>query len=177
MYLVEVNSTKQEKIFLDLPDKIYASDNQWVKPLNQDIEKVFDLKKNKLFTRKGKAIRWNLFNANNEPIGRIAAFVNPTYEGKQPVGGIGFFECINDQLAANYMFDESKKWLVSYGMQTMDGPINFGERDQWWGLLVEGFHEPLYCMNYNPEYYINLFENYGFKTYFNQECFALPIQT
>lgn len=177
MYLVEVNNTKQEKIFLDLPDKIYASDNQWVKPLNQDIEKVFDLKKNKLFTRKGKAIRWNLFNANNEPIGRIAAFVNPTYEGKQPVGGIGFFECINDQLAANYMFDESKKWLESHGMQTMDGPINFGERDQWWGLLVEGFHEPLYCMNYNPEYYINLFENYGFKTYFNQECFALPIQT
>ena len=21
----------------------------------------------------------------------------------------------------------------------MDGPINFGERDKWWGCLVEGF--------------------------------------
>src|SRR5690554_1643066 len=60
-------------------------------------------------------------------------------------------------------------------METMDGPINFGERDQWWGLLVEGFYEPLYNMNYNFPYYVDLFENYGFKTYFNQECFALPI--
>lgn len=175
MYLVEVNDSKQERLFLDLPDKIYKEDNQWIKPLDQDLEKVFDPKKNKLFNKKGKLIRWNLFSGTDEHIGRIAAFVNPTYEGKQPVGGFGFFECINDQLAANYMFDEAKKWLQEQGMETMDGPINFGERDQWWGLLVEGFYEPLYCMNYNPEYYIQLFENYGFKTYFNQECFAMKL--
>ena len=177
MYLVEVNDSKQERLFLDLPDKIYKEDNQWIKPLDQDLEKIFDPKKNKLFNKKGKLIRWNLFSGTDEHIGRIAAFVNPTYEGKQPVGGFGFFECINDQLAANYMFDEAKKWLQEQGMETMDGPINFGERDQWWGLLVDGFYEPLYCMNYNPEYYIQLFENYGFKTYFNQECFAMKLNT
>lgn len=177
MYLVEVKDSKQEKLFLELPDKIYKEDNQWIKPLDQDLDKVFNPKKNKLFNKKGKLIRWNLFNANNKHIGRIAAFVNPTYEGKKPIGGIGFFECINDQLAANYMFDEAKKWLLEQGMETMDGPINFGERDQWWGLLVDGFYEPLYCMNYNPEYYIQLFENYGFKTYFNQECFAMKLNT
>jgi len=177
MYLVEVNNSKQRKLFLELPISIYKNDNQWIRPLDKDIEKVFDPKLNKLFARKGKAIRWNLFNNDNQHIGRIAAFVNPTYEGKSPVGGVGFFECINDQLAANFMFDEAKKWLSSHGMETMDGPINFGERDQWWGLLVEGFYEPLYCMNYNPPYYIELFENYGFKTYFNQECYSLPIHT
>lgn len=175
MYTVEVKNAKTKKQFLNFPIKLYAQDKNWIQPLNQDIEKVFDPTKNKLFQRGGKAIRWNLFNGSDEMIGRIAAFVNPKYEGKAPIGGIGFFECIDDQTAANYLFDQAKKWLQSHNMETMDGPINFGERDQWWGLLVEGFYEPLYNMNYNFPYYVELFENYGFKTYFNQECFALPI--
>jgi hypothetical protein len=56
-------------------------------------------------------------------------------------------------------------------MQAMDGPINFGERDRWWGLLTQGFIPPLYGMNYNPPYYKHLFEQYGFKIFFNQLCF------
>ena len=59
------------------------------------------------------------------------------------------------------------------GMEAMDGPINFGERDRWWGLLVEGFHPPVYCMNFNPPYYQQLFEAYGFKLFFNQMCFGV----
>jgi hypothetical protein len=55
----------------------------------------------------------------------------------------------------------------------MDGPINFGERDKWWGMVTKGFDEPLYGMNYNPPYYATLFENYGFKPFFHQVCFGL----
>jgi hypothetical protein len=55
----------------------------------------------------------------------------------------------------------------------MDGPINFGERDRWWGVLVEGFQPPVYGLNYNPRYYKELFENYGFKCFYNQICFAI----
>ena len=50
----------------------------------------------------------------------------------------------------------------------MDGPINFGDRNSWWGLLVDGFHEPNYQIPYNPSYYQELFENYGWQLYFNQ---------
>lgn len=57
----------------------------------------------------------------------------------------------------------------------MDGPINFGERDKFWGLLIDGFSQPLYAMNYNPPYYRALFENYGFQIYFNQLCFSRKI--
>ncbi len=89
-------------------------------------------------------------------IGRIAAFINKKYKNKGddvPVGGIGFFECINDQDAADMLFDVAKHWLLQQGMEAMDGPINFGERDRWWGLVVEGFQTTVYCMNYNPPYY------------------------
>ena len=57
----------------------------------------------------------------------------------------------------------------------MDGPINFGERDSYWGLLVDGFTHPSYEVAYNPPYYKKLFENYGFKTYFKQEGFHLDV--
>ena len=109
-------------------------------------------------------------------IGRIAAFINKKYKNKGddiPVGGIGFFECINDQDAADLLLDNAKHWLIQQGMEAMDGPINFGERDRWWGMVTKGFTEPLYCMNYNPEYYVTLFEHHGFKLFYNQVCFGL----
>ncbi|OFX73823.1 MAG: hypothetical protein A2X12_04635, partial [Bacteroidetes bacterium GWE2_29_8] len=44
----------------------------------------------------------------------------------------------------------------------------FEENDNWWGLLVDGFTPPGLGMNYNPPYYKELFESYGFKFYFEQ---------
>jgi hypothetical protein len=87
---------------------------------------------------------------------------------EQPTGGIGFFECIDNQNAANLLFDTAKEWLQTKGMEAMDGPINFGEKDNWWGLLISANTEVMYGMSYNPPYYIQLFENYGFKDYYKQ---------
>ncbi|WP_290795588.1 hypothetical protein [Flavihumibacter sp. UBA7668] len=173
---IEVVKTDQQiQQFLTLPVKLYAKEPNWIRPLDKDIEAVFDSKKNKAF-RHGTIIRWLLFNDQQELIGRIAAFHNKKYRNKGddvPVGGIGFFECINNQEAASLLFDTSKNWLQEQGMEAMDGPINFGERDKWWGLLTNGFQAPLYCMNYNPPYYIELFENYGFQLFFKQICFGM----
>lgn len=175
MQITPVDSIQTQKEFLKVPVIIYRNDPNWIQPLDKDIEEVFDEKKNKAF-RFGKVQRWLLKNDQGELIGRIAAFVSSKYKNKGddvPVGGCGFFECINDQSAANLLFDTAKNWLQQNGMEAMDGPINFGERDRWWGLLTKGFMEPLYCMNYNPEYYVTLFENYGFKLFFDQVCFFM----
>ena len=58
----------------------------------------------------------------------------------------------------------------------MDGPINLGERDRWWGCLIDGFTEANYCINYNPPYYQKLFENYGFQIYFKQYTYGMPVK-
>jgi hypothetical protein len=111
----------------------------------------------------------------NRFVGRIAAFISSKYLNKgdeQPTGCVGFFDCINNQAAANLLFDTAKAWLMEKGMEAMDGPVNFGERDRWWGLLVEGFSQPLFGMNYNYPYYQALFENYGFQVFYNQLCFS-----
>ena len=175
MRLVAVSNKEDIDQFLRFADQIYKNDPHWIKPLDKDIEGVFDPEKNKLFKRGGQVQRWLLKDKQEQTIGRIAAFVNPKYKEEQPTGGIGYFECIDNQEAANFMFDHCKAWLAERGMVAMDGPINFGEREKWWGLLIEGYYEPLYQMTYNPPYYKALFENYGFQIYFNQECFARQI--
>lgn len=151
--------------------RIYTGNPNWIRPLDNDIEKLFSPKTNDLFAEGGKAIRWIAVDENNQTVGRIAAFINPRTknEDKLQVGGIGFFESINNQTVANFLFDTAKQWLAENDCNAMDGPINFGERDTWWGLLVEPFDlEPTYGMNYHLPYYKKLLENYGFQDYFQQ---------
>lgn len=174
--IVEVNDSKSQKEFLLLPARLYKEEKNWIRPLDKDIESVFDSKKNKYF-RHGECIRWIVLDANNQTVGRIAAFIDNrtarTYE--QPTGGLGFFECINDKEVAFLMFNKCQSWLKERGMEAMDGPVNFGDRDKWWGLLVDGFYEPNYCMPYHFKYYKALFEDYGFQNYYNQYTYHCPI--
>lgn len=175
MQLTEVNTPDLARTFLEVNPLLLRQDPHYIRPLDKDISEVFDPKKNKAF-RFGTVNRWILFDDDRQPIGRIAAFVNKKYKNKGddcPVGGIGFFDCINRQEAADMLFDVAKHWLMQQGMEAMDGPINFGERDRWWGLIVEGFQSPLYGMNYNPPYYQELFERYGFRNFYNQICFGV----
>jgi hypothetical protein len=175
MQLIEVLTPAQAKEFIGVNIFINRTDKNYIQPLEKDVTEVFDPKKNKTF-RQGEIARWILKDEEGRFAGRIAAFVNKKYKNKGddvPVGGVGFFDCIDDQVAADMLFDVAKHWLIQRGMEAMDGPINFGERDRWWGLIVKGFEPPLYCMNYNQPYYQTLFENYGFKNFYNQICFAL----
>lgn len=177
MQIRKVETRADIAAFHQLPFIINQDDPNWIAPLRQDVEKVFDPKKNKYFTH-GDCIRWMLMDDRGAAIGRIAAFINKdtAYTETQPTGGCGFFECINDRAAAFRLFDTAKAWLQERGMEAMDGPINFGERNAFWGLLIEGFTEPTYQMNYNPKYYIDFFEAYGFRDYFRQLSFGLPVE-
>jgi hypothetical protein len=169
MKLTEVINSNDAKKFLSVARIIYKGDKNWICPLDSDIKAIFDPERNAYFNH-GKAMRWILQDAQGNLIGRVAAFYNNkkahTYE--QPTGGLGFFECINDREAAFLMFDKCKNWLQQEGMEAMDGPVNFGENDQYWGLLVEGFTQQSYGMNYHHPYYRKFFEEYGFFPYFEQ---------
>jgi hypothetical protein len=178
MKIIEVNHPNLVRQFLDFPLVLYKNLPNWIRPLDNDIEAVFDSKKNKAF-QDGTCTRWILVDEKNKTIGRIAAFVNNRTKlkgNKQPTGGLGFFECIENKEAAFLLFDAAKNWLQEKGMEAMDGPINFGNRDKWWGLLVEGYdRQPNYQCNYNPPYYKTFFEDYGFQVYFYQYTFGRNI--
>ena len=171
--LEQVTAPVQEEEFLALPKRLYKGNRYWVCPLDDDIKSVFDPARNELFAN-GEAVRWIARDTSGQVVGRIAAFYNKEQAALEelPTGGCGFFEAVNNQALADTLFDAARMWLAGRGMEAMDGPVNFGSRDQWWGLLVEGFEfQPLYCNPYNPPYYKELFENYGFKNYFNQHTY------
>jgi GNAT superfamily N-acetyltransferase len=173
MQITEVKTTAHIKDFHKLPFLIYKDDPHYIHHLMQDIEGIFDPKKNKYF-RHGEAVRYLMHDKQGKLIGRVAAFINhkDIKTGKVKAGGMGFFECINDKTAAFKLFDACKEWLQSKGVEAMDGPVNFGERDKYWGLITENFNlPPFYGQNYNPEYYVPFFKEYGFQIYFNQYIF------
>jgi len=168
-----VNDPRTEKDWMRLPWRIYQDDPNWIPHLKQDVEKVFDPARNKLLGE-GKAERWVLYDDRGTAIGRVAAFINPrtARTGNRPTGGMGFFECVNDQAAADMLLDAARDWLAEQGMEAMDGPINLGDRNMFWGLLIENFTDPpIYGTNYNPPYYRELLERYGFRPYFRQLFF------
>ena len=177
MKIEEVKSEKAKRQFLDVVKFIYKGDSNYIRPLDVQIEEIFNPTKNE-FYKHGEATRFLRKDDNEQVIGRIAAFINTekAYGFEQPTGGCGFFECIDDQKAANMLFDTAKQWLQQRGMEAMDGPINFGENDNFWGLLVEGFTPPAIGMQYNPPYYKNLFETYGFSFYFEQVSNSLDLR-
>lgn len=159
--LIKVENAAHSREFIDFPKRLYKSDANYIMPLDKDIGEVFDRKANPAFNT-GDCERW-LLKSNGKTIGRIAAFYNYVAKTNVIMGACGFFECINDQAAANMLFDTAKEWLKQKQCTFMDGPVNFGERDSFWGLMVGGFQRPSYRENYNFPYYKDLFENYGFK--------------
>jgi hypothetical protein len=172
--LLEVgNDQSLVRSFLELPVGLYQNTPNWIRPLDSDIEEVFDKEKNKKF-RSGECCRWILRNRQGQTIGRIAAFYDKRIfkPDKPKIGGLGFFECIDNQEVANILFSKAESWLTSKGIEGVDGPVNFGERDKNWGLLISGHdQEPNYGMPYTHAYYAQLFEGYGFQVFYYQLTF------
>ncbi len=169
MQVIEVVTKQDKKEFIRFPKELYKGDQNWVCQLDSGIDAVFDPLKNHTFGH-GEAIRWILKDENDNTIGRVAAFIDRVRSAanSQPTGGIGFFEVIENREAAFTLFNSARKWLSDRGMEAMDGPINFGENDNNWGLLVEGFVQQGFGMPYHKKYYREFFEEYGFKNYFEQ---------
>jgi hypothetical protein len=177
MEIKEVLTKPDKEEFINFPKKLYKGDPFWVCQLDTGIESVFNPAVNHAFGH-GEAIRWILMDDNGTTIGRVAAFIDKVRSSanRQPTGGMGFFEVINDRDAAFLLFDTASSWLAGRGIEAMDGPINFGENDNNWGLLVEGYMQQGFGMPYNKSYYRRFFEEYGFRKYFEQYSYHRDIR-
>lgn len=163
MKFTEVRSKQDWKDFHQVPHVVYKDDPNWIAPLQGDIEAVFDPTINDTF-KDGEAACWVLRDDGGQLVGRVSAFVDHARNKIQehPIGGLGFFECVNNRNYAFALFEKVKSWVQSKGATVLDGPVNFGEREKFWGLLVKGFYPPLFQENYQPEYYRAFFEDWGF---------------
>jgi GNAT superfamily N-acetyltransferase len=178
-FLREVNDADSSDLFLDMPSGIYKDDPHWIPYIQQEVAAVFDPKKNPYFNH-GEAIRWVLLDERGRALGRIAAFIDfhKMFDTDKKIGEIGFFESVYDQNVAFTLFDTAVKWLTEkFNVTVVDGPVNFGENDKFWGLKIKGNGYPSYGMTYNPAYYRYFFEEYGFEIQYRQFTNYLDLQS
>lgn len=157
-----VRNKADREQFIKFLWKIYEGNPAWVPPLLMDRRKLMDKEKNPFYQHAD--VEFFLARRDGEIVGRIAGIVNHNHnkEHQENIGFFGFFECIDDQVVANALFDAARDFLRERGVTAMRGPANPSVNDEY-GLLVDGFNErPTLLMPYNPEYYVRLIENYGF---------------
>ncbi|MBL0313385.1 MAG: N-acetyltransferase [Holophagaceae bacterium] len=159
-----VTESADVEAFIRFPFSLYKDFPHWVPPLLIERREFLDPAKNPVFEY--AKIQTFLAFRGTEVVGTIAAICNTRY-GKfhpeeQHVGFFGLFECIQDQAAANALFNAAAEWLGNQGKTVLRGPVNFTTNDIV-GLLVDGFDDdPAILMPYNPPYFAGLLESAGF---------------
>jgi hypothetical protein len=173
--LRSVETPADEAVFLAVPRVIHAGDPARVELPDEMLRFVFDPRCNGYFDR-GEAARWILEDAHGAPLGRVAAFYRQR-DTPDALGGVGFFECVDDERAAATLFEAAESWLAARGLAGADGPVNFGERDRMWGLLVRGHEQaPVYLDNHHPAYYERLFAAAGYRPLMESLSYCLPAE-
>lgn len=143
-------------------------------PLRHDVYELIDPERHpfhqhatvELFiARKGDAV-----------VGRIAAVENDLHIERfaERLGFFGLFESEDDPQISNALFEAVRQWLFARGLETMRGPASFSLNEEC-GLLVEGFDgPPVVMMPYNPPWYEQLVESYGFTKAKDLLAYFLP---
>ncbi len=160
----EVQSSGERLRFIKFPWKIYRNERNWVPPLISERQKFLNPKRNPFFEHSDVSLFMAHDNAGNA-LGRIAGIVNRNHIEIQneKAGFFGLFESVDDPEVAGRLFDAAADFLRSKGMTLMRGPANMSVNDDL-GLLIKGFDTPpVFMMPYNPQYYVGLVENYGFR--------------
>lgn len=168
--ITAVESSKDRRDFLKLPWMIYKDNPKWIPPLLCTHLGLVGFKKDAYYLR--NKIRTFIARRDGQIVGRIGAIINQghldLYDDNR--GFFGFFECIDDQEVANGLFDSARNWLRENGLRNIRGPMNPSMNHEV-GLLIDGFdHHPFFMMTYNPPYYANLIETYGFQK--SQDMYA-----
>ena len=71
--LIEVATKSEIKQWLDFPAKLYEQDPHYVRPMDDEVERIFDKNKNKLF-RHGDATRFLLKDEKGKVISGLDTF-------------------------------------------------------------------------------------------------------
>jgi hypothetical protein len=162
--------------FIRLPWNIYKNDKYWVPPLIFDVRKNLDPKRNPFF--KHAEIAMFLAEDDGRLVGRIAAIRNDNHNKfhHDKAGFFGFFECINDTEVSDLLFETACEWAHDKGFNEIIGPVNPSTNDEC-GLLIDGFnYSPVFLMPYNPSYYINLIESFGFQKAKDLYAYYIPAE-
>lgn len=172
-----VSGKEEKKRFTDFVYHLYEGAEHWIPPLRMDQKKLVNEKKNPFYNNAEVALF--LAEKDGKDVGRIAAIIDHRYNKFHgtKTGHFGFFDCIDDQHAANLLFRVASDWLRDRGMKDVMGPASPSMMDTI-GVLVDGFEkDPYILMPYNYPYYDKLIQNAGFQKAMDMYAYIVNTET
>ncbi len=148
--------------FIRFPWRVYRDDPYWVPPLISERKAFLDPHKNPFFEH--AEVELFLAQKDGETVGTIAAIINDNHNDfhEEKAGFFGLFEVIEDYAVAEGLLVTARDWVKAKGLDVIRGPLNMSINDEC-GLLIDGFDSsPVVMMTYNPRYYLDFIERFGF---------------
>ncbi len=161
--ILPVQTRAELKKFITLTEPLYRDDPNWVQPLLIERLEFFDRRKNPFFNHAD--VQLFLAYQEGKPVGRVSAHISHRHNEfhQEKTGFFGFFESIESYDVAESLLRTGVDWLAKRDMDWVRGPMNFTTNHEV-GLLVDGFSlPPVFMMPYNPSYYAEFIERFGFQ--------------
>ena len=174
--ILPVHAKADLRRFLDVTREVYRDDPLWVQPLTFERLDHLNPKKNP-FLRAIEIAYWTVARGTT-PVGRISAQINKAHLERyaDQTGHFGFFECLDDPVAARLLLETAEIWLRERGMVRIVGPFSLSINDEI-GLLVEGYHRPpAMMMPHGRPYYDRLLQDLGYVKAKDLIAYGLDVQ-
>jgi hypothetical protein len=148
---------------LNVVDRIYKNDPNFVRPLDQDLKDRLSPKKNPFFEH-GEG---TIFTAhqNGTCVGRVTATIDREHveRYKDGCGFWGFLDTIDDAEVAAGLLAKAEAWLKEKRMSQVRGPVSLNVNEEM-GCLIDGFDTPPYIlMPHHRPYQAGLIEKAGYE--------------
>jgi hypothetical protein len=146
---------------------LYDSRCNWIPPFRKSYLRHFSATGPPRYQDPRDDHRHFLARRNGDVVGHVSAFLNHQLRNQdEPVGAIGYFECVEDQEVACELLGRAVAWLkAEHQIDRIWAPFNF---DIWHGyrLMTRGFAlAPFLGEPQNPHYYPALLEGSGFAVH------------
>ncbi len=171
-----VQSLADRKRFIKFQWTMYRDDPNWVAPLLSDMKAVFNPKKNALLGL--GPYQYFLACRDGKVVGRIGTGIDNHLNHCKGYKSSYFtlFESVRDYQVAQALLDAACSWAKEHGAEFINGPQSPTNGDDYRGLLIKGFDSPPALMNsYNPPYYQEFLERYGFAKQFDRNAYYIDI--
>jgi hypothetical protein len=158
----DVQSKKDLKTFIYLPEKLHAGHRNWIPPIYTDEWTYFDKSKNKAFGYSDTLMI--LAAKDGRWVGRVMGIINHRYNEhrQEKTARFGYLETHEDQEVVHALLSRLEDWARAKGMTRIVGPYGFSDQDPE-GFLIEGFdHRATIATYYNFEWLPKLVENEGY---------------
>lgn len=163
---------------------LYRNDPLWTPQLNADLLGNKMLGITGLLTpeheyHKTATVTHFMAHRGQTPVGRVSVSINHRFNDfyDSHYAFFGFFEVVEDYEVAAALLDAARAWATAHGAAVLRGPGEYSNAThERQACLIDGFDQDVYVEHtYNPPYYKDFIERYGFEKSMDYHAYLINI--